>query len=30
VQVADQFNNTAAAKVTFTVEPHGVSQQHAP
>ena len=30
VQVTDQFDNTAAAKVTFTVEPHGMSQQHAP
>jgi sugar lactone lactonase YvrE len=30
VQVTDRFNNTTAAKVTFTVEPHGVSQQHAP
>lgn len=27
VQVTDQFGNTAAAKVTFTVEPHGVSQR---
>ncbi|MGC2331325.1 MAG: hypothetical protein WA581_07725, partial [Candidatus Acidiferrales bacterium] len=29
VQVTDQFDNTAAAQVTFTVEPHGMPQ-HAP